>query len=88
MEELLGLPKTWLMVPPVPELAPVMLPVLVPNVQVNVLGIVAVRLMFGPVPLQVLSGVALVRLGAGITFTVISVTGPMQEPVVDVGVTI
>jgi hypothetical protein len=84
---LLGLVNVWLIVEPELAEAPVMLPTLVPIVQVKVLAMVAVSPMLDPVPLQVLAVLAFVTAGAGITFTVISVTGPTQEPVTEVGVT-
>jgi hypothetical protein len=65
----LGLVNTWLMAEPEPTDWPVMLPVLVPKVQAKLLGMLAVRLIFGEVPLQVLSAVTLVSVGEGITIT-------------------
>ena len=67
---MLGLVSTWLMVLPDPALAPVMPPVIVPMVQVNVLGTVAVRLIFGPVPLHVAAVLAVVTTGVGCTVTI------------------
>lgn len=69
--ELLGLVSTWLMVLPEPGLAPVMPPVMVPIVQVKVLGALAVKEIFGLVPLQVVAFAALVTTGLGLTVTVI-----------------
>jgi len=60
---LLGFVNISLIVEPEPLLAPVMLPVIVPTVQLNVLDIVAVKLIFGLVPLQVLTDAALVTDG-------------------------
>lgn len=73
-----------------PELAeaPVIPPVIVPIVQLNVLGADAVRLIFGPDPLQVTAVAAFVTTGLGFTVTVIVKGLPAQEPVVEVGVTI
>lgn len=85
--ELLGLSKTWLMAGPKAEEAPVMLPVLVPKVHAKLLGAVAAKLMLGLVLLQVLSVVELVTAGVGFTVTVILVAEPVQEPVLEVGVT-
>jgi hypothetical protein len=76
-----------LIVAPEPALAPVIPPVIVPIVQVNVLGALAVKLMFGPVPLQVVFVLAVVTTGAGFTVTVMVKGAPAHEPVVDVGVT-
>ena len=56
---------------PDPALAPLMLPVTAPTVQVNVLGVLAVSEMFGPVPLQVEAVAAVVTTGVGLTVTVI-----------------
>ena len=60
-----------MIVPPDPALAPVMPPVIVPIVQANVLGALAVRLMFGPVALQIEAVAAFVTAGVGLTVTVI-----------------
>jgi hypothetical protein len=56
-----------------PELAdaPVILPMIVPTVQVKLLGALAVNAMFGLVPLQVLAVLAVVTAGVGFTVTVI-----------------
>jgi hypothetical protein len=55
-----------------PELAeaPVIPPVIVPIVHVNVLGTLDVNMIFGPVPLQVFAVAALVTIGVGLTVTV------------------
>ena len=55
---------------PEPSLAPVMPPVMVPIVQVKLLGTLAVRLTFGPVPLQVAAVLGVVTTGVGFTVTV------------------
>ncbi len=68
--------------------APVMPPVIVPMVHVNVLGAVAVRAMFGLVALQVEAVFAVVTTGVGFTTTVRVKGFPTQEPVTDVGVII
>jgi hypothetical protein len=86
--ELLGSPKTWLIVEPELADAPVMPPVLVPNVHAKVLAVLAVRPRLGLVLLQVLAVVVLVTAGVGLTVTIISVAVPTQEPVTEVGVTI
>jgi hypothetical protein len=59
------------MVPPEPELAPVMPPVIAPIVQVKLLGALDVKVIFGPVPLQMLAAAELVTVGVGLTVTVI-----------------
>jgi hypothetical protein len=77
-----------LIVAPEPAVAPVIPPVIVPIVHVNVLGTLAVKLIFGPVPLHVLAVLAVVTAGFGFTVTVIVYVAPTHDPVVDVGVTI
>jgi hypothetical protein len=77
-----------LIVPPDPALAPVMPPVIVPIVQANVLGALAVSEMLGLVPLQVDTVDGFVTVGRGFTVTVIVEEGPTQLPVTEVGVTI
>jgi hypothetical protein len=57
-------------------------------VQLKVLAALAVRLILGPVPLQVLAVLAVVTAGVGFTVTVIVKGLPAQEPAVEVGVTI
>lgn len=64
-----------------------MLPEMVPIVQLNVLGAVAVRGMFGLAPLQMTAVVADVSAGVGFTVTVIVKAGPGHVPTVEVGVT-
>jgi hypothetical protein len=56
------------MVVPLPTLAPVIEPVIVPTVQVKLLGELAVKVILGPVPLQVLAVAELVIAGLGLTF--------------------
>jgi hypothetical protein len=85
--ELLGLVSTWLIVVPELALAPVIPPVMAPIVHANVLGVLAVNVIFGDVPLQVLAVAAFVTTGLGFTVTVIVKAAPAHEPVVDVGVT-
>jgi hypothetical protein len=68
---LLGLVNAWLIVLPDELLAPVMPPVIVPMVQANVLGAVAVSEIFGPEPLHVDAVFAVVTDGVGLTVTVI-----------------
>jgi hypothetical protein len=67
---LLGLVSVWLIVVPLPEVAPVMPPLIVPIVQLNVLDALAVRAMFGLVLLQMASVAGLVTAGVGLTVTV------------------
>ena len=45
--------KSWLIEEPDPALAPVTPPVIVPIVQVKLLGVLAVKTIFGSVPLHV-----------------------------------
>lgn len=66
-----GLVSTWLIVLPELALAPVMPPVIVPIVQANVLGALAVRAIAGLVPLHVAAVLAVVTSGVGLTVTVI-----------------
>lgn len=75
------------MVDPEPGFAPEMLPVIVPTVQVNVLGVEAVKLIFGLVPLQIVDVAGVVTTGTGLTVTVIEKGIPVQDPEVEVGVT-
>ena len=75
---LLGLVNTWLIVAPEPLLAPVMAPVIVPMVQVKVLAALAVKAIFGLVPLQVLAVAALVTVGDGSRVIVTVKLAPAQ----------
>lgn len=84
---LLGLVNVWLILAPELADAPVIAPVLVPNVHAKLDAAVAVSAIFGLVPLQVLAVVAVVTLGIGFTVTVIVVGEPTQEPNTEVGVT-
>jgi hypothetical protein len=68
---LLGLVSVWAIVDPLPALAPVMLPVIVPIVQVNVLAALAVNEIFVAVPLQIVAVFAVVTTGLGLTVIVI-----------------
>jgi hypothetical protein len=67
---LLGLVRVCAIVLPDDPVAPVILPVIVPTVQVNVLGAVAVNAMFVAVPLQIAAVLAVVTAGVGLTVTV------------------
>lgn len=69
-DELLGLVSTLLMVLPDPALAPVMLPVMVPTVHVNVLGVEAVSATLAEDPLQEEAVAGEVTAGLGNTVTV------------------
>ena len=61
---------------------------MVPIAHVNVLlGMLAVKLMFVLLPLQILFVLAVVTAGAGLTVTVIVYAAPAHEFVVEVGVT-
>ena len=60
-----------MMVDPEPALAPVMPPVIVPSIQVKVLVAEAVKLIFGPVPLQMVAVLTVVTTVVGLTVTVI-----------------
>jgi hypothetical protein len=68
---LLGLVNVCTMVLPEPALAPVILPAIVPTVQVNVLGADAVNAMFVAVALHIVAVLAVVTTGVGLTVTVI-----------------
>jgi hypothetical protein len=63
--------SVWAIVDPLPALAPVILPVIVPTVQVNVLGADAVNAIFVAVALQIVAVFAVVTTGVGLTVTVI-----------------
>jgi hypothetical protein len=84
---LLGLLRTWLIVPPEPATGPLILPVIVPTVHVKLLAALAAKAIFGLVPLQVLAVLAVVTTGLGYTVTVIVYAEPGHDPVVEVGVT-
>ena len=68
---LLGLVSTCPIVPPDPALAPVIPPVIVPMVHVNVLGALDVIVIAVDVPLHISFVGALVTTGVGLTVTVI-----------------
>lgn len=67
---LLGLFSVWAIVEPDPAAAPVMPPVIVPTVHVNVLAVVAVSAMLVALPLQIAVVAAVVITGLGLTVTV------------------
>ena len=64
-EEELGFVRIWLIVVPLPALAPVTLPEIVPIVQTNVLGEEAANVILGLVPLQIVAVLADVTVGIG-----------------------
>ena len=75
-------------VDPLPPLAPVIDPVIVPTVHVNVEAVDDVNAIFVAVPLQIVAVLAVVTTGVGLTVTVIVYCGPGHAGVaVDVGVT-
>jgi hypothetical protein len=59
------------MVDPLPADEPVMPPVIVPTVHVNVLAALAVSAIFVAVALQIVAVLAVVTTGVGLTVTVI-----------------
>lgn len=67
---------------------PVTLPVIAPTVQIKLLVTLAVKVIFGLVPLHVLTVDVLVIAGVGYTVTVIANGEPGHKPAVEVGVTI
>ncbi len=83
---LLGLVNVWFIELPLLALAPVIEPVLVPNVHEKVLAALAVNDILDPVPLHIVGVLELVTAGLGFTVTVIAVGLPTQLPVVEVGV--
>jgi hypothetical protein len=85
--ELLGLVSAWLIVDPEPARAPLIPPVIVPIVQVKLLGALEIRAKFALAPLQIVAVEAFVTAGAGLTVTVIVKAAPTHEPPVVVGVT-
>ncbi len=69
-------------------MAPVIPPVTVPTVQLNVLAVDAINAMFVALPLQIAAVLAVVTVGIGLTVTVIVYGDPAQPGVaVEVGVT-
>jgi hypothetical protein len=66
-----GLVSVCAIVEPLPALAPVIPPVIVPIVQVNVLAALAVNAIFVGVALQIVAVLAVVTAGVGLTVTVI-----------------
>jgi hypothetical protein len=86
---LLGLLSVCAIVAPDPAVAPVMPPVTVPTVQVNVLAALAVKAILVAVLLQIAAVLAVVTAGVGLTVTVMVYGAPAHVvPAVDVGVTI
>ena len=76
------------MVLPELELAPVILPVIVPSVHAKLLAALDVKDIFDPVPLQMLAALVFVTDGIGFTVTIIVEDEPTHDPIVDVGVII
>jgi hypothetical protein len=68
--ELLGLVRVWLMVPPLPAVAPVIPPVMVPIVHAKFAGALDVSVIPVPVPVQIAAVAELVTAGVGFTVTV------------------
>jgi hypothetical protein len=66
-----GLVNVWAIVAPELFVAPVIPPVIVPTVHVNVLAAVAVSAIFVAVALQIVTVLAVVTTGVGLTVTVI-----------------
>jgi hypothetical protein len=85
--ELPGLFNTWLISEPLPALAPVMPPLMAPIDQLKKLAVLAVKEIFGLVPVQIADVAGLVTAGVGFTVTVIVNGEPAQLPVDEVGVT-
>ena len=86
--ELLGFVRVWLIVEPDEALAPVRDPVFVPRVHAKLLAADDVRLMLGPVPLQIVALADPVYSGVGFTVTVMAVFGPAHDPATEVGITL
>jgi hypothetical protein len=80
-----GLVRVWLILPPLPADAPVMLPVIVPIVHAKVLAALAASVTFGALPLQTEKAVEVVITGLGLTVNTI-VSGVPAQPFVEVGV--
>ena len=68
-------------------MAPATLPVIAPIAHVKPLVVLAVKAIFGLVPLHVLTVDELVMDGVGNTVTVIAKGVPVHKPAVEVGVT-
>jgi hypothetical protein len=86
---LLGLDSVCAMLEPEPAMAPVMPPVTVPMVQLNVLGAVAASAMLVAELLQIVVAAAVVTTGLGFTVTVMVYGAPGQVvAAVETGVTI
>ena len=76
------------MAAPVPALAPVIPPVIVPIAHAKFEDKLDVNATFGLVPLHILAVEVFVTEGAGFTFIVIVKLTPTQLPAIEVGVTI
>ena len=68
---LLALVSAWAIVDPLPEFAPVIPPVIVLTVHVNVLAALAVNAILVAIPLHIVAELAVVTTGVGLTVTVI-----------------
>jgi hypothetical protein len=66
-----GLVSVWAIVDPLPAEAPVIPPVTVPTVHVNVLAALAINAIFVAVALHIVAVLAVVTTGVGLTVTVI-----------------
>jgi hypothetical protein len=75
---LLGLVNVWFIKLPLPSLAPVIEPVLVPNVQANVLATLAANVKFVLVPLQIAVVFELVIAGFGFMVTANKLVSDLQ----------
>jgi hypothetical protein len=80
--------KLCAMLFPLPAVAPVILPLIVPIDQLKVLDMLAVRGIFVFVPLQILVVNGVVRTGTGFAVMIAVSVIPMQEPLIDRGVII
>ena len=76
------------MVVPEPELAPLILPDMLPMVQEKLLATLEVNVIFGLTPLHVGAVAVLVTNGIGFTVTVMVDEFPTHPPEIEVGVTI
>lgn len=83
-----GFVSTWFILVPEPFNAPVIPPVTVPTVQVNVLGTLAVRLILGLLPLHIRAVEEVVTIGEGSTVTSRVKGCPVQDFVEEYGVMI
>ena len=73
-----GLVSVWLMVEPLPAVAPVTPPVIVPIVHEKLLGMLAVKPIFVPVTEQIVVVAGGITVGEGLTVMVKVLTRPVQ----------